>query len=165
MFKGPNSKYFYDGVQLTIDIERKSGYYIFKVILPIILILIVCWSSIWIDPREIESRLTITIVCLLSLIAYNFVIDSEMPKLEYLTVMDHIILVSYAYATIPNFLSIVSFNMLKDKRKKHLADKLEFMERRYGLLSYLVIILLIVIVASNTNPENSSTMLNLFVAR
>jgi hypothetical protein len=88
-----------------------------------------------------------------------------MPKLEYLTVMDHIILVSYAYATIPNFLSIVSFNMLKDKRKKHLADKLEFMERRYGLLSYLVIILLIVIVASNTNPENSSTMLNLFVAR
>jgi len=165
LFKGPNSKYFYDGVQLTVDIERKSGYYIFKVILPIILILIVCWSSIWIDPREIESRLTITIVCLLSLIAYNFVIDSEMPKLEYLTVMDHIILVSYAYATIPNFLSIVSFNMLKDKRKKHLADKLEFMERRYGLLSYLVIILLIVIVASNTNPENSSTMLNLFVAR
>jgi len=165
LFKGPNDKYFYDGVQLSIDIERKSGYYIFKVILPIILILIVCWSSIWIDPREIESRLTITIVCLLSLIAYNFVIDSEMPKLEYLTVMDHIILVSYAYATIPNFLSIVSFNMLKDRRKKHLANKLEYIERRYGLLSYLIIIFFIVVIASNTNPENSATMLSLLVER
>ena len=154
-YKGPNDKYFLDGIQLTLDIERKSGYYIFKVIIPIILILIVCWSSIWIDPREIESRLTITIVCLLSLIAYNFVIDSEMPKLEYLTVMDHIILVSYAYATIPNFLSIVSFNLLKKRNKRKLAHQLEYFEKRYGLLSYLVIVFLIVVVSSNTNPENS----------
>ena len=42
----------------------------------------VCWSaSLGYPPRELESRLTITIVCLLSLIAYNFVIDSELPKL------------------------------------------------------------------------------------
>lgn len=161
-YKGPNDKYFLDGIQLTLDIERKSGYYIFKVIIPIILILIVCWSSIWIDPREIESRLTITIVCLLSLIAYNFVIDSEMPKLEYLTVMDHIILVSYAYATIPNFLSIVSFNLLKKRNKRKLAHQLEYFEKRYGLLSYLVIVFLIVVVSSNTNPENSSAMLSFF---
>ena len=67
-----------------INIERKYWYYIFKIILPIILILTICWSSIWVDPTEIESRLTITIVCL-SLIAYNFVIDEEMPKLDYLT--------------------------------------------------------------------------------
>ena len=33
-------------------------------------------------PRELESKLTITIVCLLSLIAYNFVIDKDLPKLE-----------------------------------------------------------------------------------
>ena len=44
---------------------------------------------------EIESRLTITIVCLLSLIAYNFVIDSN-AKLE-ITIMDYIILISYVY--------------------------------------------------------------------
>ena len=98
-----------DGLQIEIEIERKHGYYIFKVIFPIVLILIVCWSVVWIHPKEIEARLTITIVCLLSLIAYNFVIDEELPKLEYLTVMDWIVLTSYIYATIPNFLSIYSF--------------------------------------------------------
>ena len=104
---------FSDGLRLDFLIERKHGYYVFKVIIPIVLILLICWGSVWIDPKEIESRLTITIVCLLSLIAYNFVIDSEMPKLEYLTVMDWIILISYFYATIPNFLSIASFRLQK----------------------------------------------------
>ena len=32
----------FDGVSLKYDIERKSGYYIFKIIIPIILILMVC---------------------------------------------------------------------------------------------------------------------------
>ena len=100
---------FTDGFAMIFEIERKSGYYIFKIILPIILILMVCWSVVWIDPKELESRLTITIVCLLSLIAYNFVIDKDLPKLEYFTVLDWIILISYFYATIPNFLSIISF--------------------------------------------------------
>ena len=155
----PITQLILDGVKMEIEIERKSIYYLFKIILPIILILIICWSSVWIDPKEIESRLTITIVCLLSLIAYNFVIDSELPKLEYLTVMDYIILVSYVYATIPNFLSILSFNLLKNKRKKVLAQRLERIEARYGLLSYLIIILGIIIIASNVNPEHSSQAL------
>jgi len=155
----PLTKTISDGFVMEIDVERKSIYYLFKIILPIILILVICWSSVWIDPKEIESRLTITIVCLLSLIAYNFVIDSELPKLEYLTVMDYIILVSYVYATIPNFLTILSYNLMKNRKRKKLADKLEYIEGRYGLVSYLVIILGIIIIASNTNPEHSSQAL------
>ena len=75
----------------------------------------VCWSSVFIAAKELESKLTITIVCLLSLIAYNFVIDNEIPKLEYLTIIDWIILASYFYAALPNFLSILSFNLYKGK--------------------------------------------------
>ena len=112
IFKGPINENL-SGIEISIEIERKTGYYIYKVILPILLILLVCWSVVWINPEELESKLTITIVCLLSLIAYNFVIDKELPKLEYLTVLDWIILVSYVYATIPNFLSIILFRLFK----------------------------------------------------
>ena len=144
-----------DGVQITLEVERKSSYYVFKIILPIILILMVCWSAIYITPREIESRLTITIVCLLSLIAYNFVIDSDLPKLEYLTVMDYIILLSYFYAAIPNFLSIYSHNKLISKNKKKFRD-IEEMGKKYGLISYIAIILFIIILNTNLSPENTS---------
>ena len=150
-----NENIWSDGVLIVLEIERKSRYYVFKIILPIILILMVCWSAIYITPREIESRLTITIVCLLSLIAYNFVIDSDLPKLEYLTVMDYIILLSYIYAAIPNLLSIYSHNKLISKNKNNFKN-LEVMGKKYGLISYIAIILFIIILNTNLSPENTS---------
>jgi len=156
VYKDPNNDHHNDGVEFTITVERKSSYYIFKVIFPILLILMICWSAVWIDPKEIESRLTITIVCLLSLIAYNFVIDSELPKLEYLTIMDYIILISYVYAAIPNFLSIYSFQLFKKNRS--LTEKYEGYEKKYGLPSYILIIFLIVIINASNAPENTNAM-------
>ena len=149
---------FISKVNIEIQIQRQHGYYIYKVLIPILLILMVCWSVVWVDPKELESRLTITIVCLLSLIAYNFVIDSELPKLEYLTVMDWIILVSYFYATIPNFISIISFKLYKKNRR--LSDKIELYSKRYGASSYIVSIIIIIIVNANLNPENSSVLIS-----
>lgn len=151
----------HDKITISLEIERKSGYYIFKIIFPIVLILIICWSSIWINPKEIESRLTITIVCLLSLIAYNFVIDSDLPKLEYLTIMDFIILISYVYAAIPNFLSIYSYKLINTKNKV-LASKYEDYEKRFGLPSYLLVIFLIVIINSSKNADHSISALAWF---
>ena len=149
---------FISKVNIEIQIQRQHGYYVYKVLIPILLILMVCWSVVWVDPKELESRLTITIVCLLSLIAYNFVIDSELPKLEYLTVMDWIILVSYFYATIPNFISIISFKLYKKNRR--LSDKIELYSKRYGASSYIVSIIIIIIVNANLNPENSSVLIS-----
>ena len=117
----------------------------------------VCWSVVWVNPKELESRLTITIVCLLSLIAYNFVIDKDLPKLEYLTILDWIILISYVYATIPNFLSIFSFAYLKKKNKT--SQKIELISKKYGALSYIIIIFLIVFASANLNPEFTSSQL------
>ena len=145
-----------DGVLIEIELERKHGYYIFKVIFPIVLILIVCWSVVWINPKEIEARLTITIVCLLSLIAYNFVIDEELPKLEYLTVMDWMVLTSYVYATIPNFLSIYSF---ANRLNLSITERVDNLSKKFGLSSYLAIILIIVFLNANLNPENSSALI------
>ena len=152
-----------DSYVVTIELERKAGYYIFKVIFPILLILLICWSVVWVDPKELESRLTITIVCLLSLIAYNFVIDSELPKLEYLTVLDWIILISYVYATIPNLLSVVSFRLLKTNVP--LGNKIEQLSKRYGLASYIFMIFFIIFLNVSTNFDHSSSALSWMAPR
>ena len=161
--KVTHNKTLYSGLVIELELERKHGYYIFKVIFPIILILMVCWSVVWVDPKELEARLTITIVCLLSLIAYNFVIDSELPKLEYLTVLDWIVLISYVYATVPNFLSIISFRLQKTNQK--LSNKLEQISKRYGLSSYILSIFIIVVLNANLNPNNSSSLISWMAGR
>ena len=147
------------GIKISLDIERKSGYYIYKVILPILLILMVCWSVVWINPDELESKLTITIVCLLSLIAYNFVIDSEIPKLDYLTVLDWIILISYIYATIPNFLSIITYRFYRSKKTK-IISKIDNYSKLYGPTSYIFIVLFIILVNVRLNPEISGSLIS-----
>ena len=146
---------------LTIELllERQHGYYIYKVILPIIIILMVCWSSTYVVPRELESKLTITIVCLLSLIAYNFIIDKEIPKLEYLTTIDWIILLSYFYAAMPNILSIYTFNLYKSKKTNRL-NKVNFYSKRYGPLSYLILVLFIIMINVNVNPDHASGLIS-----
>jgi len=158
IFKGPVDEN-YSGIEVSIEIERKTGYYIYKVIIPILLILFVCWSVVWINPEELESKLTISIVCLLSLIAYNFVIDKELPKLEYLTVLDWIILVSYIYATIPNFLSIYLFRLSKQKNVNKIK-RYTYFSKYYGPTSYLILILMIIIINVNLNPETSGQIIS-----
>ena len=150
---------FLNGINIVLEIERESSYYVYKIILPIILILMVCWSVIWITPKEIESRLTVTIVCLLSLIAYNFVIDKEIPKLEYLTTMDWIIFTSYVFATIPNFLCIISFKLFTTNKK--LCMTIENKAKYLGPISYIVIILLIITYNVSLEPDNSVQALRL----
>lgn len=96
-------------------IERNYSYYIFKIILPIVIILFISWSVLWIRPKEIEARLTVSIVCLLSLIAYTFIIDKDIPKLSYLTIMDYVVLVSYFFSVLPTIQTIFVHNHINKK--------------------------------------------------
>ena len=145
---------------IELDIERQSFYYIFKIIFPITLILLICWSSVWLNPKEVESKLTISIVCLLSLIAYNFVIDNELPKLEYLTIMDWIILASYLFAAAPNMLAIVTFQMSNKIKYKKLNLKIDQISKRYGITSYILLIFIIVIINVSIVPDNTINALS-----
>ena len=67
----------------------------------------------WLTAREIESRLTVTTVCLLSLVAYNFVIDQDLPRLAYFTKMDYIISLSYLFAALPTLISVLEYRFVK----------------------------------------------------
>ncbi len=70
----------------------------------------------WINPKELESRITTSIVCFLALVAYNFVIDNEIPKLGYLTYMDWIIMISYIFCALPTAISISLYRYIKSKK-------------------------------------------------
>ena len=101
------------GIANTFEIQRNATYYLFKIIGPIFLILVVCWSVMWLTAREVESRLTVTTVCLLSLVAYNFVIDQDLPRLAYFTKMDYIISLSYLFAALPTLISVLEYRFVK----------------------------------------------------
>ena len=110
-------------LNFEIEIKRQSFYYIAKVMTPIFVILLLSWGVFWIKPEEIESRLTISIICFLALVAYNFVIGDAIPKLSYLTWMDTYILLSYLVCACTTFGAIYEFRMLqKDIKNPYLSN-------------------------------------------
>jgi hypothetical protein len=74
--------------------SRNVKHYILKVILPLILIVIMSWTVFWIDPTNANSQISVAVTSMLTLIAYRFAVDSQLPRLPYMTRLDAFILTS-----------------------------------------------------------------------
>jgi neurotransmitter-gated ion-channel len=84
----------YSGYVFEFTASRNVQYYILKVILPLILIVIMSWSVFWIDPINASSQISVSVTSMLTLIAYRFAVDSQLPRLPYMTRLDAFILTS-----------------------------------------------------------------------
>ena len=124
-------------INLEINIERQYKHYIYKIIIPVFLILCVAWFVLWIPTKHFETRLTTSMVALLSLIAYNFVFADDIPKLQYLTSLDKYILLSYVFCCIPTFMSIWCSRFIKISQAK--VTRVNSKIRTFGGLIYLVL--------------------------
>lgn len=91
-------------IALFLEVERLRGYYWFKVIAPLILIVAMSWAVFWIDPKELSTKISITITAMLTLIAYRFAIGANLPAISYMTRMDLFIL----FSTILIYASLVA---------------------------------------------------------
>ena len=126
-----------NSLNLEINVERNYNHYVYKIMVPVFLILCVAWFVLWIPTKYFEARLATSMVALLSLIAYNFVFANDIPKLEYLTALDKFILLSYIFCCIPTFMSIWFSRLYKIKQAK--IAKVNSKIRIYGGFVYLIL--------------------------
>jgi len=125
-----------DRINVSLIVKRNINYFIFKIIIPVFLILTISWSVMWIPPNQVESRLTTSIVALLALIAYNFVFNEDIPKLSYLTSLDRYILLSYLFCAIPTFLTVYFSRITKKDYK--IALEINKKSRLIGIIIYSI---------------------------
>lgn len=98
-----------DAHYIEFEIARKSIYYIFKIMIPVIFIVLISFSVFWINNQQLEAKLNVSIVSLLALIAYNFVYAADLPKVSDITVLDTFILIAYLFAGLSTFVSVYSY--------------------------------------------------------
>jgi hypothetical protein len=84
----------FSGYVFEFTASRNVQYYIFKVILPLVLIVMMSWAVFWIDPVTSNSQISIAVTSMLTLIAYRFAVDSQLPRLPYMTRLDGFFLTS-----------------------------------------------------------------------
>ncbi len=77
------------GVVFELQVERLVGFYIIKVLIPLMLIVFMSLVVLFIDPAQMGPRFSISITAILTLIAYRFLLGNLLPKISYLTYMDY----------------------------------------------------------------------------
>ncbi len=111
-------------VDFELKAQRQAGFYIWRVIVPLILIIFMSWAVFYIDPKELESQISISVSSILSVIALQFTFVGILPKVSYLTRLDKFIL----GATIIIFLALVesvTTSALTLKDRQTIAQKLD----------------------------------------
>lgn len=101
------------GCHFECNAARKSSYFVIKVLLPLFLIVMMSWAVFWIDPADSGAQISIAVTAMLTLIAYRFAIDANVPKLPYLTCMDKFVLFSSLLVFLTLIQAIVTTKLAK----------------------------------------------------
>jgi hypothetical protein len=91
------------GMVFSLDVKRDTSYFKYKVILPLVLIVMMSWMVFWIDPSLVATQISVSVTAMLTTIAYRFALAGLIPRLAFLTSLDFFVLVS----TLAVFISMI----------------------------------------------------------
>ena len=112
----------------AVTAQRKVGYYLWKVLLPLLFIVALSWSVFWMGNDSFDGQMGVTITCVLALIAFNFVIGDELPKISYLTALDWMILLAYAFVFLSAIENLIAVQLARGGKTAR-AERLDRMCR------------------------------------
>ena len=85
------------GSTLRIDVtaERRSGYLVRVVVLPLMLIVALSWVIFWMDRESLSNRINISFIALLTVVAFQIMVEQALPAIPDLTLMAGFLAVNY----------------------------------------------------------------------
>lgn len=122
--------------EFTVDIgvSRLTGYYVYKITLPLILLIIASWSVFWMSRDALADRLGVSLTGTLSVVAYQFLISDSFPRISIITFMDSIILTSFTFMILTIFENVAVSAMIEQDEQK--AEQIDLTCRWLFPLSY-----------------------------
>lgn len=131
---------------LNISAERHVGYYIWKIMVPIALIVFMSTCVFWIDPTQFGTQIGLSATSVLTIVAFIFGTTSLLPRLGYVTLMDMYILAATVFVFLALLVTIVTGYLAASDRNP-LAMRIDLLSRRLFPVGFVVIGVVFVIYA------------------
>ena len=93
-------KTIYSNFNFTLDIARPLNYFWFKLLLPLLIVLIASLGGMFIFPSYVEARLSLPIGGLLTAVFLQHAYTDALPDVAYMVLMDKIYVLSYCFITL-----------------------------------------------------------------
>ncbi len=124
--------------RFEIAVERRYGFYLWKVFLPLLLMVVVSWSVFWFDPPEVSSQVQIAVTTILTIIAFALAISLTLPRVPYLTFADAFFLTCYIFAFVA-MLELTAVHIAYRNERRKLAMQIRRTARWLVPASFAVI--------------------------
>jgi len=80
---------------IRLHVDREWGFYVFKLWVPLFLIVALSWTPFWMHDDTLSNRIRISATAFLTVVAYQFAVSGSLPKVAYLTLMDRLMMASF----------------------------------------------------------------------
>jgi Neurotransmitter-gated ion-channel ligand binding domain len=127
-----------------IFIERRSGFYVWKIFLPLLMLTLIPTVVFWIDVKEFDWILKVPMTMLLSMVAFEFTIARDLPRIGYVTFLDAVFLESFAFCFFC-ILEITVVFLMNGRGRRSAAVKLHSAGRWAYPLAYLSVLSLLAV--------------------
>jgi hypothetical protein len=82
-------------LRIDVDAERRSGYLVRVVVLPLMLIVALSWVIFWMDRESLSNRINISFIALLTVVAFQIMVEQALPAIPDLTLMAGFLAINY----------------------------------------------------------------------
>ncbi|WP_420629717.1 hypothetical protein [Candidatus Leptofilum sp.] len=141
----PGEEFDFSTSTLFIEISRLPQFYISNVIIPLVLIVAISWAVFWMDfgNMHLADRLSVSFTSVLTVVAFDFVTASNLPRLPYQTVLDRAITFSYIILTLSVLENVLAY--LQYKKNEAEIQRIDRVARWLFPLVYLAGFVIILI--------------------
>ncbi len=84
-------------MRFAIRLRRRWQFYLWKLCLPLLLMVCLSWSVFWVEPRDLGNQVQIAVTTILTIIAFGLALSFTLPRISYLTFLDAFFLTSYVF--------------------------------------------------------------------
>ena len=133
-----------------LSFVRNFNSYIFKLIVPIIGITFLVYACVFM--RIVDGRITLLGTLLFTFVAFEFVTLGQTPELQYITLLDWLIFLGYAFTVIAMIFSIIESYYLRGRKvliaadlqeeDKNFLDRVRFYYKIILPIAYLISLLI-----------------------
>ncbi len=125
-----------------VPATRLYQYYVWKVLMPLMLIVAMSWSVFWINPAKFGPQIGMSATSMLTLIAFQFAMASILPHLSYFTLLDWFITAGTGLVFVALVESLTTSYLVSMDRSE-LALKMDRVCRWAFPLAFVVLVALI----------------------